>query len=136
MEVRACRGCRRLFNYLAGDLLCPECKEKLEKKFQEVKEYIEENSGTDTKQVARDCKVEISQIKKWIREERLHVVDERDVYSICEHCGKIIPSGNFCAACKNQLLRGVGEAIKGDVVSEVKERKPRLSKSQMRFISH
>lgn len=30
MEVRACRECRRLFNYLAGDYSCPACKNNLE----------------------------------------------------------------------------------------------------------
>ena len=43
MELMNCRNCKKLFNYIAGEKLCPACKEKLEEKFQEVKKYIEEN---------------------------------------------------------------------------------------------
>ena len=32
MEVRNCKGCSRLFQYLSGPILCPACKEKLEDK--------------------------------------------------------------------------------------------------------
>ena len=43
MELMNCRNCKKLFNYIAGEKLCPACKEKLEEKFQKVKKYIEEN---------------------------------------------------------------------------------------------
>lgn len=42
MEVRNCRSCGRLFNYM-GAPLCPACQKKLEEKFQEVKAFLEEN---------------------------------------------------------------------------------------------
>ena len=42
MELMNCRNCKKLFNYIAGEKLCPACKERLEEKFQEVKKYIEE----------------------------------------------------------------------------------------------
>ena len=37
MELMNCRNCKKLFNYIAGEKLCPACKEKLEEKFQKVK---------------------------------------------------------------------------------------------------
>lgn len=43
MEVRNCRSCGRLFNYMGGAPLCPACQKKLEEKFQEVKAFLEEN---------------------------------------------------------------------------------------------
>ena len=33
MEVMNCRNCKRLFNYITGPMICPACKDKLEKKF-------------------------------------------------------------------------------------------------------
>ena len=36
MEVKNCKKCRRLFNYISGPSICPQCREELEKKFQEV----------------------------------------------------------------------------------------------------
>ena len=45
MDVRNCRGCGRLYNYIGGSYrnLCPDCVRKLEEKFDIVKDYIEEN---------------------------------------------------------------------------------------------
>ena len=34
MNVRNCKKCNRIFNYIAGPTICPACKEDLEKKFQ------------------------------------------------------------------------------------------------------
>lgn len=136
MEVKACRECRRLFKYLAGDYICPECKEKLEEKFKEVKEYIADHTGAGMAQVARDCEVAIPQIKKWIREERLHLSDEREAFFSCEGCGKLIPTGKFCNLCKSQLLNEVGKAIKSDKIVKVKiAEKTKKDSPQMRFLS-
>ena len=46
MDVRNCKGCGRLFNYYGGVPLCKTCKDKLEEKFQEVKEYLRQNQHT------------------------------------------------------------------------------------------
>ena len=44
MEVKNCKNCGRLFNYIGGAYksLCPACIDRLEEKFQEVKKYIYE----------------------------------------------------------------------------------------------
>ena len=49
MDVRNCRMCGKLYNYIGGPYrgLCPDCVRKMEDKFEEVKEYINEN-GTAT----------------------------------------------------------------------------------------
>ena len=36
MELMNCRNCKRLFNYVTGEKLCPQCKDLLEEKFEEV----------------------------------------------------------------------------------------------------
>ena len=38
MEVRNCKNCGRLFNYMGGKPICQLCKESLEDKFKEVQE--------------------------------------------------------------------------------------------------
>ena len=40
MDVKNCKGCGRLFNYVSGPRLCGECKQKLEDKFVEVRNYV------------------------------------------------------------------------------------------------
>ena len=75
MDIRNCRNCGNIFNYLSGPIVCPACKESLEAKFQEVKLYIEEHPGVGIKQVSDACDVETSQIQQWLREERLEVAE-------------------------------------------------------------
>lgn len=90
MNVRNCRKCGKLFNYISGMPICPACKDKLEEKFQAVKKYIRENRLADIKQVAEDCEVEVGQIQQWIREERLEFTEDSPVKIPCENCGASI----------------------------------------------
>ena len=69
MEVKNCKGCGRLFNYMGGAPLCDGCRKKFEQKFQEVKQYLDENPNASVNQVSEDNDVSVKQIKQWIREE-------------------------------------------------------------------
>lgn len=104
MEVRTCKQCKRLFNYLSGPPLCPGCKAKLEEKFAVVKEYVRDNPHAGITEVAEENEVSPAQIRRWIREERLSFSDESGVGIDCESCGKMIKSGRLCQACKDKLL--------------------------------
>ena len=88
MNVRNCRKCGRIFNYVAGPPICPACREAEEEKFQEVKKYIEENPRENINQVAAACEVSIKQIKHWVREERLSFTEDSLVGLERERCGK------------------------------------------------
>ena len=80
MNVRNCRSCGCIFNYVAGQVICPACRDKLEKKFQEVKEYIRENKGVGIQEVADACEVDVGQIRQWLREERLELATDSALY--------------------------------------------------------
>ena len=111
MDVKNCRRCRRLFNYIGGQPICPQCREELEKKFQEVKKYIFDNRGATLKDVVENCDVDESQIRQWVREERLEFSEGVDIGVQCEKCGASIVSGRFCEKCKASMindLQGVG----------------------------
>ena len=106
MNVKNCRGCGRIFNYITGPFLCQACKEKMEVKFQEVKEYIRENAGVGIKEVAEACEVETSQINQWLREERLELTEGSTIFLSCESCGTQIRSGKYCEQCKYNMTMG------------------------------
>ena len=103
MNIRNCRMCGHIFNYVAGPILCPHCREKMEAKFQEVKEYIRANPGVGIQDVAENCDVEPSQIQQWLREERLELTEGSAIYLQCEKCGAPIRSGRFCEKCKYEM---------------------------------
>ena len=55
MEVKNCKDCGRLFNYMGGAPLCDGCRKKLEQKFQEVKQYLDENPNASVNQRTMMC---------------------------------------------------------------------------------
>ena len=131
MEVINCRGCGRLFNALTRTRICPNCQAKLEEKFQEVKQYINENPGSTIEIVSQECDVSAKQIKQWLREERL-TFSENSVQGIeCETCGKMIRSGRFCDACKTKLQNEFKSAT---YIPSQEETKGARDKDRMRFL--
>lgn len=131
MELMNCRNCKRLFNYITGEQICPTCKELLEDKFQEVKKYIDENKGKNITEVAEACETTVKQIKRWVREERLSFTDDSLVGLECERCGKMIHSGRFCKDCAGGLADAMTDAFRKQVIYK----KPTGSASgKMRFL--
>ena len=133
MEVRNCRKCGRIFNYVAGMPICPMCREKTEAKFQEVKEYIRANEGAGIPQISEECDVEDTQIHQWIREERLVFSDNSPVGINCENCGAMIKTGRFCDKCKAQMINGLNNSIRQKPVERPEKRDPR-DNPKMRFL--
>lgn len=134
MNIRNCRGCGRIFNYVVGPVLCQQCRDELEKKFQSVKDYIRENPGASITDVALECDVTSAQIQQWLRSERLEVTEDSSIFLNCENCGANIRSGKFCDKCKNQIASGLKDAIKSqEPVSEAKKLVKDTS-SKMRYL--
>lgn len=132
MEVRNCKGCGKIFNYIGGTPLCEACKRAMEDKFQEVKTYIYDNPDADINQVAEDNDVSVQQIRQWVREERLEFSENSRVGLACEKCGKMIRSGRFCASCKNKLTNDLNGMYK--VKKEEPVKKETTSNARMRFL--
>ncbi|MBR6391016.1 MAG: transposase [Lachnospiraceae bacterium] len=133
MDVRNCRGCGKLFNYISGPFICPSCREKMEEKFQEVKKYIQENPGSNVSMVAEACDVEPNQIRQWIREERLEFASGASEIS-CEKCGAPIPSGRFCDKCKASMVNTLNNVYKPE--APVQQRRDNSDGGpKMRFLS-
>lgn len=133
MNVRNCRNCGRIFNYVTGIMICPACKESMEAKFQEVKVYIQDHKGVGINEVAEACDVETAQIRQWLREERLEMTSESSIYLNCESCGAPIRSGRFCDKCKGNLTKGLSDAIK-PTTPQTTPKKDDKGGPKMRFI--
>lgn len=122
MNVRNCRICGRIFNYVTGVPICPACKEEREAKFQEVKQFVYDNKGAGIHEIAEHCHVETSQIRQWIREERLTFADDSPVGINCEICGAMIKTGRFCEKCKKEMATQLGSVTKkNEPVKQVKK---------------
>lgn len=132
MEVRNCKGCGKLFNYIGGAPLCPYCMKQLEEKYAQVKEYIYDNPGATINEVSEENDVSVNQIKKWVREERLSFSDDSPVGIACESCGKTIKTGRFCKECKIKVATEIGSVIEKPKMPEPK--RDTRDNAKMRFL--
>lgn len=134
MNVRNCRTCGRIFNYVAGPHTCPSCREALEAKFQEVKEYIREHKGAGISEVTEACGVDANQIHQWLREERLEVTEDSPIQLTCENCGTVIRSGRFCEKCTNNVAQGFQTVLKDNAPKPAPKKNNEKESPKMRFL--
>ena len=116
MEVRNCKECGKIFNYMEGAPLCPACVKKMNEKYEQVKEYVYDHPGVSINQVAEDNEVTVQQIKRWVREEKLAFSESSDIGVECEKCGAMIKTGRFCKTCKKVM-----EKSSNDMVTAIKK---------------
>lgn len=135
MDVRNCRECGKLFNYIGGDPLCQACLKKMDDKFAQVKEYIYDHPKAGVQEVSEENDVTPAQIRKWIREERLAFSDDSPIGLTCEKCGAIIKTGRFCKKCKDRIVNNLGSLYQEkDAATQVK--KEYRDKAKMRFLDN
>ncbi len=135
MNVKNCKKCGRIYNYVVGVNLCPSCREGLETKFQEVKSYIQEHRGAGIQELSETCDVEVGQIQQWIREERLVFSEDSPISIGCETCGTMIKTGRFCQKCKNELTNNLNGAMRKPVAdTQPQTNKEEKAAPRMRFL--
>ncbi len=136
MNIRNCRKCGRIFNYVVGPHLCSSCREALEVDFQRVKAYIGENKGATINRVAEECQVDVSQIHQWLREERLELSDSTGIVLLCEKCDAPILCGRYCDKCKREIAMGLNNVIRSNQKTEpVADTKTIRDGDKMRYLN-
>lgn len=136
MDVRNCRKCKRLFNYVSGPITCQACREEEEKKFQEVRAYVVDHKGCGIPEVVEACDVTSVQIKQWMREERLEFSSDSGVGLSCESCGESIRSGKFCEKCKANMANMLQNTIRKPEPESAPKPKKTQDNPKMRFLDH
>lgn len=104
-EIRYCKNCRKMFQYVSGDQLCPVCKKIDEEEYEKVRAFLRDFPGANMKEVSDNTGVSPNKINRWLKEERLEVSEGSPVALNCESCGVRIRSGRFCIECSKGLAR-------------------------------
>lgn len=133
MEVRNCRRCRRLFNYLGGVSICPVCKDELEKKFYVVRDYIRENPHSTIQEVAQETETDVKQIGDWVKEGRLVLTSDSPIIVKCEKCGAPVTKGRFCDNCSQNLTENLEALITGQEKPKAHLKEEDPNRAKMRF---
>ena len=132
MDVRNCKVCGRLFNYIGGAPYCQSCRNVLEEKFQEVKTYLDRRPHATIGQVSEELDISAKQIKEWIREERLSLTTAGADGIVCEQCGTPICTGKYCDKCKASMANTLAGALAKPKVPEESQRE--YDGNRMRFL--
>ncbi len=121
-DLRNCRRCGRMYNYIGGPPICLDCKNADEEVFKKVKDYLYDNPGATLSQVAMDCDVSVEKIKMFLKEGRLEITEGTNIILECERCGKSIKTGRFCNECQNQIHNDIsGTAAKAERDPDIKK---------------
>ncbi|MGN1150598.1 MAG: flagellar protein [Lachnospiraceae bacterium] len=134
MNVRNCRKCGRLFNYVSGPPICMQCREALEAKFQEVKKYIQEHAHASIPEVSEACDVSTNQIQQWLRDERLELCEGSGITLQCEECGAPIVTGRYCEKCKANMANRLSDSIRKPEAPKPQPKKDSRDNPKMRFL--
>lgn len=136
MNVRNCRKCGKMFNYVMGPMICPDCVKAQEELFQTAKKYVDEHPGCDIRELAEAIEVDAQQIRQWIREERLQFADDSAITLQCEKCGASIRSGRYCEKCKAEMSNGLNSAFGLNKPAPVQQqaKKRESDGNKMRFL--
>ena len=107
-DVRNCRKCGKIFTYLGGSPICPNCKQLDEVNFKKVKDYLYDNPKASLTQVSEDLEISLEKIRRFLKEGRLEIVsDDGNLFLECESCGKSIKSGRYCDECEKSVAAGM-----------------------------
>jgi len=109
-EIRYCKECRRIFQYLNGPVLCEVCRKKDDEDFEKVRNFLRDYPGANMQEVSNATGVKPSKIHRWLKEERLEVSEGSPVALNCERCGIRIRSGRFCVECSKLLAKEIMQA--------------------------
>ena len=134
MDVRNCRKCGKVFNYISGVPICQACRELEETKFQEVKKFVQDCKEAGINEIVEQCGVSHNQVNQWIRQERLVFADDSPIGINCEGCGCMIKTGRFCEKCKMDLARGITNITKPKPVEQPAPRKDTKENPRMRYL--
>lgn len=132
MEVKTCKKCGKLFQYITGAPICPRCKKKEEELFQEVKAYLRANKGSTMEEVSEATGASLTMIQRFLREGRLEVTADSPIALSCEQCNAKIYTGRFCDKCKRDMEQGFAAAAKTMTPHQASVEK---EKERMRFLN-
>ena len=105
-DTQVCARCRRMFTYSGfGHRYCEVCKEYDAADFEKVRSYIYEHGRATMIELSEATKVEINVIEQYLREGRLEIPEDSNIFIHCELCNAEIRSGRYCRDCAIQLSK-------------------------------
>ena len=110
MDVRNCPRCGNIYVY-DNFKICPKCRRDDEIDFQKIKEYIDEYPDANITEVSEETEVDTQKIISFLKDGRLEIKGDENIFLSCERCGEPIKTGRFCDKCTLEMQREMKQAI-------------------------
>lgn len=112
MELKNCKKCGRTFGSVDGEDYCKKCKTvQLDELFKIVRDFLYANPGATVEEVHNKTGIEKKVIIKFLRDERIEIVEDENALLTCQRCGVSIKTGKFCDKCKHEIDRELRSAV-------------------------
>lgn len=132
-EIRTCKFCGTMFRYYGfGYGYCERCTPIDNELFHRVKDYIWAHGKVTMAQVSDATGVSIKQITQYLRDGRLEIPEDSEIFIRCELCGTDIRYGRYCQECATRSSKKLKSALKVDLF-EIGE-KPKKMKGKMHYM--
>ena len=128
-ELKSCKICGKLYQPDALSHTCPNCAQKDEAEFNNIREYLYEHPHASIYEVATNLDVTINKIKHYLREGRIEIVEKDNRFLECEICGIPIRSGRYCDECVKNASHDYKSAFTGDLKQKTEHKVSFLTKN-------
>ncbi|WP_198850895.1 TIGR03826 family flagellar region protein [Alicyclobacillus sp. SO9] len=125
MSITNCRRCGGIYNKIGRDL-CPECLKEEDAAYQVVRPYLRQHPNTYMAQLTEDTGVDEDLVVEMIRDGRLILGNNPNLFYSCENCGAPTQSGKYCHVCAREMSGAfsvASEGLKQRQTGESKERR-------------
>ncbi len=122
-NLRICRKCRRMFEYMnIGYGLCPECTKLDNKIFQKVKDYLMDHNTATARQISMALDISEHTIYQYLRDGRIEIPENSPIFIKCENCHADIRYGRYCPECVVKMKKELNKGTIAIDLYEVGER--------------
>lgn len=92
-----------------GEYRCEDCGYLAYDDYGKARNYLEKHPGATSAEVSTETGVSQKSIRDMLREERLEIAPNSNIFLKCEICGTNIRSGRFCKNCETSYHREIEE---------------------------
>lgn len=110
MSLSNCPRCKRVFNKIAGVLICDACRQQDDEDFEYCYQFLRKTPNASINEVSEGTGVEASRIMEFYRTGRLI---SGDAGYPCEKCGGPTHRGAYCDKCANAMRNALSNPSSG-----------------------
>lgn len=113
MNVANCHRCGKIYiKNLNG--MCPNCVRDIEQQYDKCFKYLREYRSCTIDELNEATEVPVKQIAKFIREGRISIKGNPNMFYLCEVCGAQIREHTICEPCRSRLAKETSQMKEDD----------------------